>query len=62
MEASAKLVAQATCIRSAMKPAMRSSLDRPFAHGGGVVSPPSTGDLEIDGFSVLVDTFPIIFA
>lgn len=29
---------------------------------GGAAVPPSAGDLQIDGFAVLVDTFPIVFA
>ena len=49
-------------MRPAMTPAMRGSLNKPFAQTGSLIFVPSFGALEIDTFDVLVDTFPIIFA
>ena len=37
-------------------------LSRACLRRGGASVPPSTGDLQIDGFAVLIDTFPIVFA
>lgn len=29
---------------------------------GGADIPPASGDLQIDGFAILIDTFPIVFS
>lgn len=49
-------------LRPAMTPALRPSMTKPFAQMGGMIAVIYLGPLQIDGFSVLVDTFPITFA
>lgn len=56
-------IAAPTCMRPAIRPAMRDSISQPFnRQDGSPAAPPSVGALQVDGFSILVDTFPIVFA
>lgn len=49
-------------LRPVLRPILRDVVLRPDQRSGGAPPEPTLGELQVDTFPILVDTFPIIFS